>query len=279
MIRPEDRFALPRGVRLTAESLEDTAVRDEYPLIGSAPMCIELLARGHSIREVARMVASRFAISETVVASDLAGLVLTLNRAGLLNARSAGGPLARARRKAADLALGLAVGVRPPVLVTRHELAAPSLIGTILEVTTAVLIGHAWLWLGLGAVFAGIGLISSPSALLGVAALQLGLISGLIVHEVGHAIAARRWSGGCFLLTSGIGAVRVMHRRAGRRVWISAAGPGLAGACGAALLAAGCAMGSGALALAALPLLGNFLGFTILFGDGRSIVSGPWRAA
>jgi hypothetical protein len=278
MIRPEDRFALPGGVRLTSESLEDTALRDEYPLIGSAPMCIELLARGHSIREVARIVASGFGVSETVVASDLAGLVLTLNRAGLLNGRSAGGPVARARRKAADLALGLAIGVRPPALATRHELAAPSLIGTLFGVTSAVLIGHAWLWLGLGAVFAAIGLIS-PSLLFGVAALQLGLMGGLIVHEVGHAIAARRWSGGCFLLTSGIGSVRVMHRRAARRTWISAAGPGLAGACGVVLIVAGCAMGSGTVALAALPLLGNFLGFTVLFGDGRSIVSGPWRAA
>lgn len=279
MIRPEDRFALPGGVRLTGQSLQDTAVRDEYPLIGSAPMCIELLAHGHSIREVARIVASRFAISETVVTSDLASLVLTLNRAGLLNARSAGGPLGRARRKAADLALGLAIGVRPPVLATRHDLVARSLFGATVEVASAVLFGHAWLWLALGALFAGIGLLSSPSALFLLAALELGLISGLIVHELGHAIAARRWSGGCFLLTSGLGTVRVMHRRAARRAWISAAGPGLAGACGAALLAAGYAMGSGTLGLAALPLLGNLFGLTILFGDGRSIVSGPWRAA
>jgi hypothetical protein len=69
-----------------------------------------------------------------------------------------------------------------------------------------------------------------------------------------------------------------MHRRAARRAWISAAGPGLAGASGAALLAAGYAIGSETLGLAALPLLANLFGLTVLFGDGRSMVSGSWRA-
>ncbi len=279
MIHAADRFALPRGVRLRDDSLHDTAVSGEYPLVGAASVFVALLADGYSLGEVARIVASRFAVSETTASSDLAGLVLTLNHAGLLNARPSGGLLDRARQRIEDWALGLATGVRPPALSTRHELTSSSMFGTALEVTSAVLIGHASLWLALGTIFAALGVISSPDAMLGLAALQLGLMSGLIVHELGHVVAARRWSGGCFLLTSGIGTVRVMHRRAARRAWISAAGPGLAGACGVAVLAAGWSTGSGVLDLAAVPLLGNLFGFTILFGDGRSIVSGPWRAA
>jgi hypothetical protein len=279
MIRPADRFALPRGVRLDGDSLHDAAVPDEYPLIGSASIFVALLADGHSIGEIARVVASRFAVSEATVSSDLTGLVLALNRAGLLNARPSGGLFDRVRRKISDLALGVAIGVKPPALSTRHDLAASSMLGTVIEVTSAVLVAHSSLWLCLAAVFASLGLISSPDAMLALFALQLGLMSGLIVHELGHVIAARRWSGGCFLLTSGVGTVRVIHRRATRRVWISAAGPGLAAACGAALLAAGSTLGSDALDLAAFPLLGNLFGFTILFGDGRSIVSGRWRAA
>jgi hypothetical protein len=271
MIDLADRLELPADVRFDGDALHDLALGEAYPLRGSGLEGMALLAAGYSIRDAARTLAARFDVNPQTVQRDLADFALQLSRAQLVNLRPRGW---RARlRRALQVTLFLVVAHRwPPARIRRYALASGGALTVLRQIAAVVGIRMAPLWIAFIGSLLLPALLFAPALIPAFAAMATGLVAAVIAHEGGHAIAARRTGGGCFLVRSGWRVAVVHHAGADRR-WVHASGPLICGLSGMAGLAASSAIQSLPLALAALPFVVQLLALTVLAKDGRLLAA------
>jgi hypothetical protein len=277
VITLEDRASLPPDVALVGDRLRDEALDAEYPVSGSTPMFLELLETGLTLREVADTVADRFGEPVLRVRQDLVGLVFQLNRARLINIDAPDSPIARLSRWVAELLISARSGRRFPSLTRRYPIDRRNPASIAASIAAVVLSVKAPQWLTLGVVSLVAGILFGVLLLPILLGLEAALIATMVAHETGHALAARRWSRGCFLIASRLGPVAVVHPPGDRDAWSNAAGPVAGAACGLLLFGVGLATQSVLLSVGAIPAVLNLLGFTVLFRDGRQLVRNSWR--
>jgi hypothetical protein len=276
MIDLSDRIELPADVRLEEDALHDLAIGVRYPLGGSGGAAVGLLLTGHTIRETADLLAKRFGTERGPVLMDVARFATQLSRAQLVNVRGAG--IGARLRRALGQILYLALAHRWPTAGRERyaiEVGAGS-IQVIGRIAAVVALRLMPLWLLAVAVSLLPALLAPQLALASVAAVA-GVMAAMIVHESGHALAARRLGVGCFLARAGWRLAVVRKATANR--WVDAAGPVACAAIGLGGLAAAMMLDSLPIALGAMPFCVQVLALTVLGQDGRLLVSWPRRVS
>lgn len=277
MIALDDRASLPPDVACVGSHLRDEALNAEYPLSGSTPMLLELLMAGRTLREVADAVAGRFDQPVPRIRQDLVGLVFRLNQAQLLNIDPPQGLGTRIKRALVKFVISCRMGRRFPVLTRRYGINGRTPATIAISIAAVVLRVKAPQWLTLAAVSIGGGILFALPLLPMLLALEAAVIATMVAHETGHALAARRWNGGCFLIASRWGPLAVVHRPGDRDALTNAAGPAAGTVCGLLILGVALSTQSLMLSIGAIPAVLNLLGFTVLSRDGRLLVRNSWR--
>lgn len=240
MIAADDRVSLPPGVELRGRTLVDSVRGVELPLNECAVLVL-MRANGASVASLGAALAAAGACDGL---QDALSFCSALNARYLLNVEI--GLVPRAGRRLRALAYGIVVHV-PPRRVSA---------GSLHEVVRAVAPA--------GATVAG---LLAPLALLGgvwtlAAALATG--AGIVLHELGHALALRGVPSAVVL--HGLRPT-LLHPRLGfvRTVAVATAGPLLPA------LAALCAsLAWEPLALATAPVGAHALALTVFSPDGRN---------
>jgi hypothetical protein len=270
MIDPDDQLELPDDVRFEGDAIHDLALNEAYPLRGTAMQGMTLLTSGLSIRESSNHLAKEFGVSAAQVLVDLLGFVGQLNRAQLVNVRSRKW---RVRiRRCLQVLLFLALAHRWPSQRVRRYAIPGGIVSIVRQVTTVVAVRMAPIWLVLFVPVVLPTLLLSPALAVSVAALPIGLVAAIIVHETVHAVAARALNIGSYLIRSGW-RVAVVHREQRGTALVTAAGPALSGLVGLAILLLATATASLFLALLAVPFTVQILALTVFGKDGRLLLA------
>lgn len=262
MIRSADRISLPAGVVLRRDSLEDQALGGaSYRVSPAASQALALLAEGRTVAQAADAAAGELAIPREQALAELRRLVLDLQSAWLVNVET--------RRSCRSLLS--AFGAR-----RRHDLHGSRPAEIALRVASVLLRTQWAAWLLIAALIAAIA-ASLPETLLPALLLGAGTLLAAVVHETGHALAARRWASGCFLVSAPGGGVSVVHAAGPHDDLIAASGPAAATAMGLLILVSISAVNPALGVLAAAPFVFHAVGLTVAFSDGRRLVSRPGR--
>jgi Coenzyme PQQ synthesis protein D (PqqD) len=272
MIRGDDRVSLAPGVRLSDYGLADVLHEgDTLVTLNPSGRNIATLFDGRPLRDVGAAIVARYGIDAQRAERDARILAADLNRRLMVNVQPRAGELARLSRWITQSIRGIPLLIVPSLrdlpsarwplpigrplatvaVVTRHTVPRVALLGLMLVLPIVLMLGV------LGALRPEI-----PFALL------VGLTTGLVAHEAGHALALRR--GPAAIGLNGI-TVFIMHPplRGAHRAIVAAGGPLMATAIGWALLFVALVTQSTPLALTASLLTFQALGLTVLGHDGR----------
>ena len=258
VIRGTDRVTFTDGVELHENAIIDNVLGASYPLSPSATWALELLRDGRDVTSAAMVLAADASVHPARADHDLRALVKQLNGAWLVNIRPSNRLLDALTR---------------PWVYRRYELPARSPWGLVLNVAGVVARAHWPLWLTVAAVTALLSL-ALPAAASAAVTLAVGSAASLIAHESGHALAARRWTAGCFMASSLASGVSVVHPIGARDHWIAAAGPLAAVVTGLVILLALWPLQPMWAVIAAVPFTFHAVGGVILFSDGRRLAAG-----
>lgn len=266
MILSGDCLRLPADVHVAEGRLHDSVRRGSWPLNDSGRFIVG--RAGFRVGEIASELAERWSIDRSAALRDVVRFSTALNELLLLNVERRYGRLALCWRWLRALPRTVVYGQLPPLPRSRRPLRTDSWAQTGVGVVRALMPAA----LGVSAAAAALLLTLSVAATarpdLGTTLLLPTAVgTALLVHEIGHALSLRGVPV-CIALRGP--QIMLLHPTLARsrRMLVALAGPALATAVGLLLLGLGSLRPE--LALWALPLGAQGLGFTVASKDGRT---------
>jgi hypothetical protein len=255
-----DAIELAPGVQVANGALVDDARGVCFPVNDTGLFVIG--CAGRPLRDVAHELASRHGLEPERARADVLRFSFSLNRAQLANVVVDGSAV---RRVLAWLRLAIRLapaGTLPLLNVRRFPLDTSTPVRAVLGAVGALRVRAAALALAAGLIAALGGL--APAAL----ALGLGVGTGLVAHEAGH--AGLLTGVPAALVISGL-RTYVIHPTlaVGRRRAVAAAGPAAAAMVGIVAVSTAWLAGMPELGLAGCPPAAHAVGLTVATGDGR----------
>lgn len=257
------------GVTLGPDGLVDPVRAASVPVNRSGRAALECLD-SHDIRGSAELIAARFSVDPDRAEQDIEALCRRLKGAGLLNVRLTGTRTGRARACASRWLTHVATGRVPARRFGVHRITMDTrTVRSVLVSGTRALL-PAVLWQAAATALLVLLLLGGlgGASLAPVLAIVGGGAGGVLVNELGHALALRSVPAAVDGLRPAVIHGPVPDRRL---AVVTAAGPLAGMLAGLGALALAGLVHSGTLALLAIVLMGQGAGLTVLSRDGRKL--------